>query len=118
MGVEISPSESSQIKQETRWSHYRGMKPVSLKGKPLLNVGQAQVEGFEELPQPTLPGKGDRRGGGAVVRILAQSGASRTPFSLLCAVLRGTSGTRGQIAASGPERCDFKSRGSRTMCSA
>ena len=37
---------------------------MSLKGKPLLNVGQTQVAGFGELPQPTLPGKGDRRGGG------------------------------------------------------
>lgn len=85
---------------------------MSLRSKPLLNVGQEQVAGFGELPQPSLPGTGDV-GGEDVVQILAQRGAS-----LLCAGLGGTSGAGGHTAASGPERCDFKSRGSRTMCSA
>lgn len=90
---------------------------MSLRSKPLLNVGQEQVAGFGELPQSSLPGTGDV-GGEDVVQILAQRGASLIPLSLLCAGLGGTSGAGGHTAASGPERCDFKSRGSRTMCSA
>lgn len=47
-----------------------------------------------------------------------EGGASRIPFSLLYATLGETGGAGGQTAASGQERCDFKSGGSRTMCSA
>lgn len=70
MGVETSPSGSSQIKPERRrkpGGHIsRGGNLCSWAGAPLLRVGQEQVSGSGEIPQPSVPGDG----AGAVVRIL------------------------------------------------
>lgn len=82
-----------------------------LKDLPLLNAGQAQ--GLRGASLATPP-----RGWGAKVQTPAQRGDPQRPPSLICAALGRTWGAGGRTAALGPERCDFKSRGSRTMCSA
>lgn len=84
-----------------------------LRDRLLLNAGQAQVAGLWGASSATPP-----RGWEAKVQTLARRGDPHVPPSLINAALGRAWEWGGQTAALGPERCDFKSRGSRTMCSA
>lgn len=82
---------------------------MSLRGRLLLNADQVPGGGAlgSFLSSPSQ---------GWDVKVCTREETPSPPLTPLCRARRAGAG--GQTAASQQERCDFKSRGSRTMCSA